>query len=280
MSKLRQIALYGKGGIGKSTIASNLSIAFSELGETVFQVGCSPKIDSTALLNHGRPVYPTVLEYLVAHSASPDYSQDFIKTGYRGIYLAETGGPEPAEGCAGKGVAMALEYFKNINLYGKLGVTYVVYDVIGDIVCGGFALPIRSGYAQEVYIVTSGELMSLYSANNVCSAIKTFADSRVSKTRLGGIISNMRGVPNETEVVEAFCAKLGVPCMAHIPRSKTVQEAEARRGSALEIYPNTPQADAYRKLAEKIYQNAETFVPKPMMLEEITELMREFQIFE
>lgn len=274
--KIRQIALYGKGGIGKSTIASNVSAALAEKSIKVFQIGCSPKVDSTAFLLGGDIIERDILTYLRGGTGKDDLQQ-CIKEGYLGVLCAESGGPEPATGCAGKGVAYALEVIEKTRLLDELEVEFVLYDVIGDVVCGGFAQPMRSGYAREIYIVTSGELMSLYSANNICIAICELGQLKDASVRLGGLINNMRGVEKEEELVDEFARKLSVPVLAHIPRSHLVQEAEAEGGTVLEKRPKSHEATLYRQLAQNILQNPHRLMPTPMELEDIVDLLRCYQ---
>lgn len=278
---VRQIAIYGKGGIGKSTIACNLSAVLAEEGLKVLQLGCSPKIDSTSFLNGGRLVQPSILDKLRVRDGSETASliKECLVAGYKGIVCAESGGPEPATGCAGKGITSALDLIKRLRILEDLGIDFAIYDVLGDVVCGGFAQPMRSGFANEVYIVTSGEVMSVYAANNICSAIKTFTDSRQSKVRIGGIIDNMRGVENEQALVEEFCRRIGVPCMGHIPRSQTVQEAEGQKGTVIEKKNDSAQASHYRELAKNILNNTERRIPTPLEFEELLELTRKYQEF-
>ncbi|MBI2876450.1 MAG: hypothetical protein HYY20_06175 [Candidatus Tectomicrobia bacterium] len=269
----RQIALYGKGGIGKSTIASNLSVALADLGEKVFQIGCSPKIDSTAFLNGGEIVQPDILEQTRRKGDAKEHLMACIQRGYRGILCAETGGPEPAVGCAGYGVKLALDLLREHDLIAELGATFVIYDVIGDVVCGGFAQPMRSGYAREIYLVTSGEMLSLYSANNICGAVRAMSEEGAD-VQVGGIINNMRGVVQERELVEEFGRMVGAPVLAYIPRSPIVQEAEGEGGTVLEKRPDSPQAEVYRELARALLEARETVLPTPVELEEILALIR------
>ena len=276
-SKSRQIAFYGKGGIGKSTVAANVAVALAEMGLKVFQMGCSPKVDSTSLLLGGKIIEHDILGHLKGGTTGEKGLQECIVEGYRGVLCAESGGPEPATGCAGKGVSYALDVLSNLRILEKLGVDIVIYDVIGDVVCGGFAQPIRTGYAQEIYIISSGELMSVYSANNICAAVKAVSETKRNAARVGGIIDNMRGVKQERELLEEFASRIGVPLLAHIPRSPVVQEAEGEGGTVLERRPDSPQGAVYRELAQNILDNSETVIPSPLELEEILELLRRHQ---
>ena len=276
---VRQIAIYGKGSIGKSTISCNLSVALAEMGYKVMQVGCSPKADSTAFLRGGQMMENPVLEYSRAHGMDEKKIHNCIVEGYKGILCAESGGPDPGAGCAGRGVAMALEWFKKYDIYRQYDLDIVIYDSIADVVCGGFGQPMKQGYAEEVYIVTSGELMSTYSANNICKAIKTVAESGAN-TRACGFLVNLRGVENEEAVVRDFSERLGVPIMGIIPRSPLVQRAEALGGTVMQHFPDSQEAKQYRELARMVVENKERYMPTPITLEEIIELARVHQAFE
>lgn len=274
---LRQIALYGKGGIGKSMVACNLSIALTELGRKVMQVGCSPKIDSTAFLIGGEPPDWSILDYSREVGVSERTALDVIVIGYKDIVCVEAGGPDPAEGCAGRGVSMALDLLKDYDIAGKFGVNFVIYDVIGDVVCGGFAQPMRGGYANNVYLVSSGELMSLYSSNNICKAIVTM--NRLSgDIGVAGLINNMRGVAGEVDLVNEFADRVGIPILANIPRSDIIQEAESQGGTVLEKFPDSDVAGIFRGLADTVLNNPQKCVPKPLELEDIMALISKYNL--
>jgi nitrogenase iron protein NifH len=272
---ITKIAIYGKGGIGKSTIACNVSAILASMGEKVLQMGCSPKIDSTVFLNGGRILKPDILSK-VKTNPSKDNIKECIKTGYLDVLIAESGGPEPATGCAGRGVASALNLLNQYKLIEELGITFVIFDVIGDVVCGGFAQPMQMGFAEVVYIVTSGELMALYAANNICVAIEEVKARKDVNLLVGGLINNMRGIEREEEIVNEFASQIGVKVMAHIPRSDTVQEAEGEGGTVAEKRPDSEQARIYRELAENILNNQEAVIPTPLRLEEVIDLSRKY----
>jgi len=276
-NEIRQIAIYGKGGIGKSTIAANVAAALQEMGRRVMQVGCSPKVDSTSFLLGGEPQKISILEHSRDVGVNERTIFDCVEKGYMGIYCAEAGGPEPAEGCAGRGSALALDLLKKYEVFEKLGIDFVIYDVIGDVVCGGFAQPMRSGYAREIYLVTSGELMSLYSSNNICIAINDLSRNKAD-VGVAGIINNMRNVEHEKELVDEFSERIGVPVMANIPRSSVVQDAEKNSGTVMEKFPGSEQAEAYRKLAKNILENDKIYIPNPLSLEDLMGLFRKYEI--
>lgn len=276
--EVRQIAIYGKGGCGKSTVSSNLAACFQEMGRKVMQMGCSPKIDSTTFLLGGELQTKNILEYSREVGLNESNIFDVILKGYKGVWCVEAGGPAPAEGCAGRGVALALDSLIKFKVYEKLGVDFVIYDVIADVVCGGFAQPIRSGYAKEIYFVTSGELMSLYSTNNICIAVQDIAGSG-ARVGVAGIIANHRGVEKEEELIEEFARKLGVEVVGHIPRSDIVQRAESLGGTVIEKCGNTELADIFRGIAKKILSRSseDIDVPHPIELQDIMDLLRKYQ---
>jgi len=202
---MRQIAIYGKGGIGKSTTTQNLTAALGEMGREIMIVGCDPKADSTRLVLHGM-AQKTVLETLRDEGEDIELDQVLVK-GFKDIRCVESGGPEPGVGCAGRGIITSINLLEQLGAYTE-DLDYVFYDVLGDVVCGGFAMPIREGKAEEIYIVASGEMMAMYAANNISKGIQKYAAT--GGTRLGGIICNSRKVDNEYEMIEAFAKELGI----------------------------------------------------------------------
>lgn len=268
---MKKIAFYGKGGIGKSTTAANVSAALSLHGKKVCQIGCDPKNDSTRLLL-GHICKETVLDKVRTTEMDAIKAEDIVHTGFNGITCVEAGGPEPGVGCAGRGIIVALQLLDKLKAVPPVDVT--LYDVLGDVVCGGFAMPIREGYAEEIYIISSGELMSLYAANNIAKGIKRFA-SRGS-VRLAGIIGNSRNTPGEKELLEAFARKLNSRLVAFVPRDQIVNVSENQRQTVLQFAPESKQAEIYIKLAETIWNNTELSVPTPMEFEELEALATEY----
>lgn len=243
-----KIAVYGKGGIGKSTTVSNLSAAFAERGLRVMQVGCDPKADSTRGLLGGRKI-PTILDTIREGKAGIAL-EELVFPGESGVLCAEAGGPTPGRGCAGKGIVTAFERLKELNAFGIYQPDVVLYDVLGDVVCGGFAMPLRGGYADVVLVVTSGEMMSLYAAGNICAAVREFA--QYSNLKLGGLILNRRNIEKEDQRVQEFSREAGVPVFADIPRSPLVQSAEEQGRTVVAAFPESEQAGIYRSIAKQI----------------------------
>jgi len=267
--KPRRIAIYGKAGIGKSITSSHLSAALSNMGEKVLQVGCDPKRDSVALLCGG--IMPTILEQLKmvdAETEEPlqmteEILDKVIFKGYNDIVCCESGGPRPGIGCAGRGVLVAVQLLEEFNVLKRFGVSFAIYDVLGDIVCGGFSQPMRGGSAKEIYIVTCGEPLTLYITNEILKAVNRIINEGI-EVGVAGLIDNQRNVPHEKEIVEEFAKKVGVPVMAHVPRSLKVQEAEAMGKTVLEAFPDSDQAGVYRGLAKKVLENSYTYTPSPL----------------
>jgi len=246
-----KIAFYGKGGIGKSTTVSNVSIALAQKGMKVLQVGCDPKADSTLYL-HGGERIETMLDVLRRKRDDAELS-DLICTGYRGIVCAEAGGPTPGIGCAGRGIITAFEKLEETGAYEICKPDIILYDVLGDVVCGGFAMPIRGGYAREVFVVSSGEMMSLYAASNIISAVRHFGKRGYAS--FAGLILNCRNIPDELELVNRALKELGGNLTAVVPRDPSVQEAENLGETVIEALPDSAMADCYRRLAEEILKN-------------------------
>lgn len=265
---MRQLAIYGKGGIGKSTTTQNLTAALGEMGKKIMVVGCDPKADSTRLLLGGL-AQRTVLDTLREEGEDVDLDE-IMKVGFSGIKCVESGGPEPGVGCAGRGIITSINMLESLGAY-EADLDYVFYDVLGDVVCGGFAMPIREGKAKEIYIVASGEMMALYAANNISKGIQKYA--KTGETRLGGIICNSRKVDNEYELVKAFAEELGSQLIYFVPRDNLVQRAEINKKTVIEFDPALGQADEYRGLAKAIDENEMFVVPKPMTQNRLEELL-------
>ncbi|ACO76527.1 vanadium nitrogenase iron protein [Azotobacter vinelandii CA] len=274
---LRQCAIYGKGGIGKSTTTQNLVAALAEAGKKVMIVGCDPKADSTRLILHSK-AQGTVMEMAASAGSVEDLElEDVLQIGFGGVKCVESGGPEPGVGCAGRGVITAINFLEEEGAYSD-DLDFVFYDVLGDVVCGGFAMPIRENKAQEIYIVCSGEMMAMYAANNIAKGIVKYAHS--GSVRLGGLICNSRKTDREDELIMALAAKIGTQMIHFVPRDNVVQHAEIRRMTVIEYDPKAGQADEYRALARKIVDNKLLVIPNPASMEELEELLMEFGIME
>ncbi len=245
---IRKIAIYGKGGIGKSTTTSNLSAALSGKGYRVMQIGCDPKADSTKNLMGGKRI-PTVLEQIKKKGDAITLS-DIVFEGFNGVLCVESGGPTPGVGCAGRGIISAFEKLESLHAFEVFQPDVVIYDVLGDVVCGGFAMPIRGGYAREVYIVSSGEMMSLYAANNIATAIRGFG--KRGYAQLKGLILNAKNIENEEGIVREALKEIGTDLVQYIPRSQDIQRAESRGGTVFEVLKDSSMLKVYNGLAEKI----------------------------
>jgi len=272
---MRKIAIYGKGGIGKSTTTQNTVAGLAEMGKNVMVVGCDPKADSTRLLLGGL-AQKTVLDTLREEGEDVEL-EDILKSGFAKTSCVESGGPEPGVGCAGRGIITSINMLEQLGAYDEdKALDYAFYDVLGDVVCGGFAMPIRDGKAEEIYIVVSGEMMAMYAANNICKGIVKFAQS--GGVRLGGLICNSRNVDNEAAMIEELARKLGTQMIHFVPRDNMVQRAEINRKTVIDYDPKHPQAEEYRTLARKIDANDMFVVPKPLEIEELETLLLDFGI--
>ncbi|MFI3229238.1 MAG: nitrogenase iron protein NifH [Bacillota bacterium] len=245
---MRKIAIYGKGGIGKSTTTSNLSVALAKKGYKVMQIGCDPKSDSTKNLMGGK-IIPSVLDK-IKEKGDKICLRDVVYEGYCGVLCVESGGPTPGIGCAGRGIISAFEKLAELSAFEKYKPDIVIYDVLGDVVCGGFAMPIRDGYAREVFIVSSGEMMALYAADNIVRAIKNF--EKRSYAKVGGLILNAKNIENELEIVEKACSEMGTSVIAQVPRCSDIQKAENAGGTVYEFAKESKMIAVYDDLASKI----------------------------
>lgn len=245
---MRKIAIYGKGGIGKSTTTSNLSASLALKGYKVMQIGCDPKSDSTKNLMKGK-IIPTVLDKLKELGDDLELS-DVVFEGYAGVLCVESGGPTPGIGCAGRGIISAFEKLEDLDVFEVYKPDIVIYDVLGDVVCGGFAMPIRDGYAKEVFIVSSGEMMALYAADNISRAIKNF--EKRSYAKFSGVIFNAKNIENELEIVQKACDEMNTEIIKHIPRCGDIQIAENNGGTVFEFARDSKMIDVYNSLADEV----------------------------
>ncbi|AGB19221.1 nitrogenase iron protein [Thermoanaerobacterium thermosaccharolyticum] len=266
MSKkeIKQIAIYGKGGIGKSTTTSNISAALAEEGYKVMQFGCDPKSDSTNTLRDGKYI-PTVLDTL--REKKTVKAQDVIYEGFKGVYCVEAGGPAPGVGCAGRGIITAVQLLKQQNIFEELDLDFVIYDVLGDVVCGGFAVPIREGIAKHVFTVSSADFMAIYAANNLFKGIYKYSNS--GGALLGGIIANSINTPYAKEIIDDFAERTNTQIVEYVPRSVTVTQSELQGKTTIEAAPDSEQANIYRRLAKKIAEHENSKTPSPLDIKEL-----------
>ncbi len=265
----KHIAIYGKGGIGKSTTTSNISAALAEAGYRVIQVGCDPKSDSTNTLR-GNHYLPTVLDSM--RSASRVHLEDISAAGFGGVLCIESGGPVPGVGCAGRGINAAVTLLQELHLFEEFKPDFVLYDVLGDVVCGGFAVPIRDGITDRAYVVSSSDFMAIYAANNLFKAINKYAPTGGAK--LGGIIANGLSAGYSNSIINDFAEKTGTTVAGHIPRSLVVSQSELYGKTVIEAKPKSEHADLYRKLAKYVAGNEELVVPNPLGAADLREWAR------
>jgi len=269
---MRKMAIYGKGGIGKSMVSSHISFALATKGLKVLHVGCDPKHDSTRLLLRGK-MPPTVLgtlrknDFKVQNISMEEVVLESPLTSECSgeIYCSESGGPDPGLGCGGKGVVEAIETLRHLDVFEKLNLDVVLYDVLGDVVCGGFSMPIREGHANEIYIVSSGEIEVLFAASNICKAVSRF--NARSGAQLGGIIGNLRELKNEGKILAGFAERLGTGVVGFIPYSEKIKECSGKGVTLFQLYPDSPECDAFRRLTDAIWKNDHYSVPGSMNFE-------------
>lgn len=257
---MKKICIYGKGGIGKSTVDANVAAAAAQSGKRVMVVGCDPKADTTRVLIHGR--IETILDAHARTGGVGVMQGDIAHTGAFGILCMESGGPRAGEGCAGKGIALALQDIRELGIMETFQPDIILYDVLGDVVCGGFSTPLRAKVADTAYIVTTSDYMSIYAANNICGCIRKHADR--GGCRLGGLIFNERSALSDSAPVEAFAGAIGSKIVGRIPQDDAISRAELLRRTVIEDNSAAPSAAAFRALAQYMLENTETVEPTPM----------------
>ena len=259
MTKIRNIAIYGKGGIGKSTTTSNISAALANMGKRVIQIGCDPKSDSTNNLRGGESI-PTVLDAI--RSGKKIETESIVHEGFGGVICIEAGGPEPGVGCAGRGIITAIELLRQRKIFEEYNPDVVLYDVLGDVVCGGFSVPIREGVAEQIYTVTSADFMAIYAANNLFKGIQKYANN--GGALFSGLIANSVALPIQRNIIDEFASRTGTTIAEYVPRSDTITRSELLGQTAVEYDPDSEQANVYRNLAQTLLQNEAKYVPKPL----------------
>lgn len=264
--KTKQIAIYGKGGIGKSTTTSNISAALAAAGYKVMQFGCDPKSDSTNTLRGGKYI-PTVLDTL--REKNTVKAEEVLFQGFGGVYCVEAGGPAPGVGCAGRGIITAVQLLKQLRVFDELDLDFVLYDVLGDVVCGGFAVPIREGIAEHVFTVSSADFMAIYAANNLFKGIQKYSNS--GGALLGGVIANSINAPYAKEIIDDFVKQTSTQVVGYVPRSVTVTQSELQGKTTIEAAPNSEQAKVYQHLAQRIANHTDSKTPTPLDIQELRE---------
>jgi nitrogenase iron protein NifH len=257
--KVKTIAIYGKGGIGKSTTTSNISAALAASGLKVMQIGCDPKSDSTTTLRGGGYI-PTILDTL--REKKNVKANEVVFEGFAGIYCVEAGGPAPGVGCAGRGIITSVELLKQLRVFDELDLDIVVYDVLGDVVCGGFAVPVREGIADHVFTVSSSDFMAIYAANNLFKGIQKYSNN--GGALLGGVIANSMNSQYHRAIIDDFVENTKTQVVEYVPRSITVTQSELQGKTTIEAFPDSEQAKVYNGLAEKIYNHTNSKVPTPL----------------
>ena len=259
---MRKVCIYGKGGIGKSTVVANAAAAAAKAGSRVMVVGCDPKADTTRVLMHGR--IETILD-VHARLGGRLTRADAAHEGAFGVLCMESGGPRAGEGCAGKGIALALKDIQELRIVEEFAPDLILYDVLGDVVCGGFSTPLREKVAEAAYIVTTSDYMSLYAANGICRCIRKYADR--GGCRLGGLIYNERSAVGDESAASDFARAVGTRIAGRVPLDRAISRAEMRRSTVIECEPDSAAARAFEVIADEMLHGAESTVPEPLSTE-------------
>ncbi len=263
----RVFAVYGKGGIGKSTTSSNLSVAFSKLGKRVLQIGCDPKHDSTFTLT--KRLVPTVIDVLESVDFHPEELrvEDFVYEGYNGVMCVEAGGPPAGTGCGGYVVGQTVKLLKEHHLLDETDV--VIFDVLGDVVCGGFAAPLQ--HAERALIVAANDFDSIFAMNRIVQAIG--AKARNYRVRLGGVIANRSA---QTDQIDRFADRVGLSRLAHFPDLDVIRRSRLKKSTLFEM-ESSPELEAvqqeYLRLAASLWAGAPAGAPDALKDREIFDLL-------
>jgi nitrogenase iron protein NifH len=269
--KATHIAIYGKGGIGKSTTTSNISAALATMGHRVIQIGCDPKSDSTSTLRNG-DFLPTVLD--TVREQNQLKIEDISKVGFAGVLCVEAGGPLPGVGCAGRGINSAITLLTEMKVFEEYKADYVLYDVLGDVVCGGFAVPIRNGLTNRVYVVSSQDFMAIYAANNLFKCISKYANS--GGALLGGVIGNNLYGSHAEELITDFTQRTNSAIIDFVPKSLAISQSELQGKTVVEAAPDSEEAKKYRTIAKKISEDSSVTTPNPMDVITLRDWAREW----
>lgn len=254
----KKIAFYGKGGIGKSTVASNISVALSMQKKKVLHIGCDPKSDSTRNLTTFK--LPTILQQIQLKGDDLQ-KEDILFEGFNGVFCMEAGGPEAGIGCAGIGISAMVDELERLGIY-EMDWDIIIYDVLGDVVCGGFSLPMRKHFVDSVYIVSSSDFMSIYAANNIMKSIKRYSDTE--HPLLGGIIHNHYNNEESLKQIDFFAQKTNTKIISYLPQSLKIKLAECRRKTVIQDCPDSSISNDFIDLSIKILQNNYFKIPTPL----------------
>lgn len=257
-----RIAFYGKGGIGKTTIASNISALFAKCGKTVLHIGCDPKADSTRLLLQRR--VPSVLQQLQQKDRLS--REDMLFTGAYGVQCVEAGGPEAGSGCAGLGITTAVEELREAGVFEE-NWDVIVYDVLGDVVCGGFSVPMRRHYTDQVYVVTSANYMSLYAANNILKGIVRYSGKE--EPLFGGFLFNHIRGEIDGKIAAAFAEQTKADALLYMVEDNQIACADFKGKLFTEVFPESESAQSLLGVTEAIQSKKMCRPPVPMDAEEM-----------
>lgn len=272
---MERIAFYGKGGIGKSTIATSASLILARKNHRVLHVGCDPKHDSSLVLVKDPNKFKTVVDQIFSGAEDLE-PEDLIMEGIEGIHCVESGGPQAGRGCGGRAVSRSFEVFEEIELVDSDLYDTVVYDVLGDVVCGGFAAPMRRSARSKVVVVLSEEMMAAYAANRIAAAVTQFRSNGIV---LAGLVVNLKNNQADLSPIARFAKALNTVVLGVIPRDPLVCEAEIYRKSIVDYAPHSPVAKEISSIVDKVLSIDRNLcsVPTPLLDHKVREIMRGFR---